>query len=361
MSAQAKPIESLLSGLEAHYRPDFFTGAVPAVPRSALRACTVAIDAEEGFDWRYPVRGTSYVTEYMHNIREPQGIFRAYGIVPVYLLTYPVLEDAGAVSLLRRYVGRGECILGVQLHSWVTPPFESDTTYQDSFASNLDPNLEEQKLLSLVRKFQECFGFAPKVYRAGRYGIGRQTALLLEKHGFEIDTSVAPRSSFRAEGGPEFSDADYELFWFGRHRKLLEMPLCRSIVGWGGEVGRSLFQFLSASHARARLCSVLTRLRCAERVTLSPEGNDAAAMKRFVRHMLGSNRTILTVSFHSSSFTTGGNPYVSSRADLHGFYDRLSEILDYMVCESGFLPRNILEIPELLVAPAAAEAVFEQA
>jgi hypothetical protein len=84
-------------------------------------------------------------------------------------------------------------------------------------------------------------------------------------------------------------------------------------------------------------------------------------MKRFIRHMLRSDRTILTVSFHSSSFTPGGNPYVGSRADLHGFYDRLSEILDYMVGEAGFLPRNILQIPELLVAPAAAEAVFEQA
>lgn len=332
-------------------RPDFFPGSVAAEPRSAAHICTVAIDAEEAFDWRYPVRGTSFVTDCMRSLREPQGLFRAYGIVPIYLLTYPILEDPGAISLLRTYVERGECVLGIQLHSWVTPPFDGGTGHEASFASNLDPNLEEQKLLSLSRKFQECFGFAPKVYRAGRYGIGRQTALLLEKHGFEIDTSVAPRSSFRDEGGPEFSGAEYGLFWFGEKRRLLEMPLCRSVVGWGGQIGRSMYRSLSASHSHTRLLSLLTRTRCAERVTLSPEGNDPAAMKRLIRHMLKSNHSILTASFHSSSFTVGGNPYVETRANLHGFYDRLSEILDYMIYEAGFLPQSILQIPALLAPP----------
>ncbi len=243
-------------------------------------------------------------------------------------------------------------LLGIQLHSWVTPPFEGDTSHEASFASNLDPNVEEQKLLSLSRKFQECFGFAPKVYRAGRYGIGRQTALLLEKHGFEIDTSVAPAKFLPRRGRPGIFGRGIRIVLVRGKTQLLEMPLCRSVVGWGGQIGRSMYKSLSASHSHTRLLSLLTRTRCAERVTLSPEGNDPGAMKRLVRHMLKTNHSILTASFHSSSFTVGGNPYVETRANLHGFYDRLSEILDYMIYDAGFVPRNILQIPALLAPPS---------
>jgi hypothetical protein len=329
-----------------------FAGMRPARPRSAAPVCTLAIDLEEDFDWLHPVQGTSYSTVNLRNTNQLHGILGAWGIVPAYLVTYPVLEDAEAVRHLRRRAERGECVLGLQLHPWVTPPLEGAARIENSFSGNLPPALEEAKLLTLKRRFIERFGIAPRIFRAGRYGLGGQTARLLEQHGIEIDLSLAPRTEFTAEGGPDFTGWDCTPFWFGERRTLLELPLCRSIIGWGGGLARRAYQHLSApALARLRLSSVLSRLRCAERVTLSPEGNDVRAMRRLLRHLRRRGQSVFALSFHSSSLGIGLNPYVQSQADLHLFYDRLSATLDDMAGRLGFTFRSILEVPALLAPP----------
>jgi hypothetical protein len=325
----------------------------PARPCSADPVCTVAIDAEEDFDWLHPVQGTRYSTGYMQHSHALHTILGAYGCVPVHLITYPVLQDADAVRGFRRRLERGECVLGLQLHAWVTPPFDSGSSLRQSFAGNLPPDLEERKLLSLKQRFEACFGFAPRVFRAGRYGLGPHTAALLEKHGIDIDVSLAPRTSFADEGGPDFTGHDYRLFWFGARRTLLEVPLCRSVIGWGGAPAQRLFSTVAApALARFRLGGLLSRLRIAERVTLSPEGNDTAAMRRLVRHLRRRGQNILALSFHSSSLQVGRNPYVQSRADLHRFYDRLSAMLDHLASGVGCRFVSLLDVPALLLPPA---------
>jgi len=130
------------------------------------------------------------------------------------------------------------------------------------------------------------------------------------------------------------------------------VPLCRSVVGWGGELGRWLYQALSGPRmTRLRVPSLLTRSRCAERITLSPEGNDASAMRRLVRHLRRRGEMVFPLSFHSSSLAPGRNPYVQSRADLHYFYDRLSAQLDHFAGALGGRFAALPEIPALLAPP----------
>jgi hypothetical protein len=329
-----------------------FRAIAAAQPIDNRRAFTVVIDTEEEFDWRFPIEGRDYTTNCIRKIPELQALFRAHRIVPAYLLTYPILQDPAAVSLIRRYLDRGECVIGIQLHAWVTPPASNDFSIRASFASSLPKELERRKFERLTAKFTERFGFSPRIYRAGRYGIGPDTTLLLEEFGFDIDTSVAPRSSFASEGGPEFSSSSYEVFWFGQRHKILELPLCRGIAGWGGGLGRSLFRRFTESDYRSEVYSGLARMRLAERITLSPEGNDVSAMKRLVQHMITSGRSILPLSFHSSSLALGGNPYVMSKADLHVFFDRLSEMMDYLTGTGGFEAVPLSEVPHLFASPA---------
>lgn len=316
--------------------------AQPAQP-----VCCLCIDAEEDFDWDSPVEGTGFSTDCMHRIADLRTIVAAYGLRPTYLLTYPVLEDPQAVRMIRAQYDRGECDLGIQLHPWVTPPFDRPAG-SSSYLGSLDAAIEERKLVCLAERFRAAFGEAPRNFRAGRYGLSRSTTGLLEKHGFRTDTSLAPRTDYRPTGGPDFSAFDCEPFWFGQQRPLLEMPLCRSLVGWSGRFAPALYRAVSGPvWDRWRITAILSRLRCAERVTLSPEGNDAAAMRRFLRHRIGLRQAIFSLSFHSSSLMPGRNPYVRSRADLHVFYDRLSEILDTMA-SAGFAFATLSEMPALL-------------
>jgi hypothetical protein len=334
-------------------QPVFFSNVRPALPRAAGSICAVAIDAEEDFDWNAPVYGTPHSTAEMKNIRELQPILGAYGIQPSYLLTYPVLEDPEVVPMLRRYLERGECDVGVQLHPWVTPPFTGEVGTTASYSGNIGHALETQKLLALMEKFAECFGRPPRIYRAGRYGLSEQTAAKLEEFGFEIDTSLAPRTDFSSEGGPDYSSYEYEPFWFGRNANLLELPFCRSVVGWSGRLAPQLYQAMTTPPLQhLGLSAALTRARCAERITLSPEGNDVRAMLRLVHWLQRRGTRIFALSFHSSSLAVGRNPYVTSKADLHHFYDRLSGILDALSRQDGMRFAGLAEIPGLLEPPA---------
>jgi hypothetical protein len=341
-----------ISDREGTVTQPLFAGVTPASLRHPGPVAMVVIDAEEDFDWNTPVQGTQTSTTHMKNVRVLQHLLSAFGIVPTYLLTYPVLEDAEVVAILRRQVSKGQCIVGIQLHPWVTPPFDETPSTRRSFSGNLEDNLEEQKLVSLKAKFSQTFGIDPVIYRAGRYGLSEGTGHLLEKHGFEIDTSIAPRTNFEEEGGRDYSGFGYQPFWFGEHRRLLEIPLCRDVVGWAGQWACPLYQAFSGPVlSRLHAPSILTRSRCAERVTLSPEGNDVAAMQRLVHGLLARGQQVFSLSFHSSSLQVGRNPYVQSKADLHHFYDRMSAMLDHMATRLAFRFVSTMEAPALLVPP----------
>ncbi len=167
-----------------------------------------------------------------------------------------------------------------------------------------------------------------------------------------MDISVAPRTSASEQGGPDFSGYECAPFWFGQNRLLLEVPLCRSVVGWGGRLAPPVYRALSAPMWRRwRLAGVLTRARFAERITLSPEGNDVRAMLRLLRHLRARGQNVFVLSFHSSSLAVGRNPYVQTRAELHGFYDRLSGVLDALASQ-GFVFARLSELPAYLAQAA---------
>ena len=326
-----------------------FSHVVPAIPVSGRPVCALAVDAEEDFDWDRPVADTDHSTECMRRIGDLHEITGAYGLRPTYLLTYPVLQDDAVIHLLRRHIERGRCDVGAQLHPWVNPPYDGDDSPAASFSGNLAPGMEARKLAALIARFTARFGQPPSIYRAGRYGFGDDTASLLERHGFAIDTSLAPRTSSSEEGGPDYTLYDYEPFWFGQERRILELPLCRSIVGWGGKLAAPAYRILgNPAWTKLRARGIATRLRFAERITLSPEGNDLGAMLRLLRHLRHRGQTVFVLSFHSSSLAIGRNPYVRDRADLHCFYDRLSGVLDAMAGRMGFQFVRVADLPAYL-------------
>ncbi len=309
----------------------------------------MVVDAEEDFDWATPIQSTDHTVDCMRRISELHEVVGGHGIRPTYVLTYPVLQDSRVVSLLRRHYARGHCDLGIQLHPWVTPPYEERAGPRASYLSNLTPETEEHKLQCLMAAFHACFGFHPVIFRAGRYGLSPATTRLLERYGFCIDTSIAPRTDFRREGGPDYAFYDCDPFWFGEQRRLLEVPLCRSVVGWSGQWAAKLYGWAtSASPAWRYGPAAMSRLHLAERITLSPEGNDVAAMKRLLHHRRQAGQTVFTLSFHSSSLAPGRNPYVNTKADLHYFYDRLSAVIEAMRDGFGFGFVALGEIPALL-------------
>jgi hypothetical protein len=166
----------------------------------------VTVDTEEEFDWSKPFERTGHGLSHVPRLAKFQQFCEGFGVTPVYLIDYPIASDPGISAALGQAVADGRAEIGVQLHPWVNPPHAEDLTVSNSFAGNLEPALEEAKLVKLRDTISRAFnGTAPLIYRAGRYGVGPHTAAILGQASIAIDTSVRAHFDYSSQGGPDFT------------------------------------------------------------------------------------------------------------------------------------------------------------
>jgi phosphatidylinositol alpha-1,6-mannosyltransferase len=331
------------------------------VPAGPPILCII-VDAEEEFHWGTPVSARNNATASIRHQKRAHEIFSCYDARPTYLVTYPIASDPSAAAVLREYLADGRCDVGAQLHPWVTPPFDGGTEERLSFPGNLPLALEREKLHRLAGAVGDTFNVQPTVYKAGRYGFGRATADLLEAEGFLVDTSLIPRTRYTDAGGPDFSAFDYGPFWFGTRRRLLELPVTRALTGLLSVATPGLYSAAERDLLRSvRAAGLLARSRLLERITLSPEGSDLAAMLRLTRTLLRRGERIFTLSYHSPSLEPGNTPYVRSHRDLAIFLDRISGFLSFFHDELGGIFLTAKELYDLLRSGMPACGSFEPA
>ena len=125
-----------------------------------------------------------------------QKLLNEFGIVPTYLLTYPVVRDPHAVGILREIFDAGECEIGTHCHPWNTPPYEEPLNKQNSMLCNLPATLQFEKLQRLHEAIQNNFETAPVAFRSGRWGFDAEVARNIVRLGYRIDTSMTPYTSW---------------------------------------------------------------------------------------------------------------------------------------------------------------------
>jgi hypothetical protein len=290
------------------------------LPHDFVPTLYVVVDTEEEFDWNRPfARENTGVTTIAHQIRA-HAIFDRYAIKPTYVVDYPVASTAASVNVLRRLYDDGQCEIGAQLHPWVNPPFEEPLTIRNSYPGNLPAVLEDRKLVALTEAIEKNFRLRPAVYKAGRYGLGPATTILLQRHGYQADASVVPHTSFRVDGGPDFRGAPAHPFWIGRDRALVEFPLTCGYTGMLADAGPGLSEILGRPWSRRiRLPGLLARTHLLERIRLTPEGIDLDAMQRLTLALLARGQRLFSFTYHSPSLDVGHTPYVRTAAALDEF------------------------------------------
>ncbi len=312
----------------------------------------VVIDTEEEFDWSAPLRREATNVTAMRHIHRGQAVFDEFGLTPCYVADYPVVSQVECVQPLREIFDSGRCVIGAHLHPWVTPPHDEEVSRHLSFPGNLPGDLEARKIEQLNSTIGEVFGEAATVYKAGRYGIGPETGETLERLGFEVDLSPLPAFDFRLEGGPDFRGFPVDPYPFGSSRRLLCIPGTAAFLGspWLFENSRG------GLLERLRIPGILSRLRLADRLHLSPEGYSVAEQVRLTRALIGRGTRVFTLSFHSPSLAPGHTPYVHSDADLERFLGSIRSYCEFFFGDLGGLPATPLEIRQLLLDEASAAA-----
>jgi hypothetical protein len=291
----------------------------------------VVIDTEEEFDWSSePSREANSVSA-MTQIGRVQSIFDDYSLVPCYVVDYPVISNQQGYEVLQEIHARGGCEIGAHLHPWVNPPYEESLSRYNTFPGNLPKHQEMTKLKILAAAIEEVFGLQVNIYKAGRYGVGPNTAEVLEALDFEVDLSVCPPVNYASEGGPDFSRFAAEPYWFADN-KILEIPLTGAFVGWAGNMSRPLYS-LANKLKGLKAPAILSRLSAVDRLMLSPEGFQTEDHIKITKFLYEKGVRTFTWSFHSPSVMPGCTPYVKTEKDLQHFLDMFRRYFDFFFAE----------------------------
>lgn len=285
------------------------------------------IDTEEEFDWNAPFSRADHAVSAIDGMARGQAFFAAAGVKPVYVTDYPVVESDAAAAMMGEWASDGAADIGAHLHPWVNPPHVEDVNAANSYVGFLPEAVERAKLEALCRRLEERFGVRPTAYRAGRYGVGPNSARLLEEAGFRLDSSVRSRFDYSAQHGPDFRGLPQNPYWAGPARTLVELPLSTAFVGMmrgGGE------RFYRAAQSMGPIAGALSRARMLSRVPLTPEGvpvHDAIAA---IDALIEERARVLNFSFHSPTLEPGHTPYVRTEADRSAFFAWWDVILTHL-------------------------------
>jgi len=290
----------------------------------------VVVDTEEEFDWGAPFDRANTATRSIPAQTHAQAIYRRLGVVPTYVIDYPVATDPVAAAYLRSLKEAGEAEIGAHLHAWVNPPHDEQVNSRNSYQCNLSPELKRAKIEALTDAVERAVGQRPTIFKAGRYGLGPRTPGILASLGYNVDCSVLARHDLRADGGPDFRRAGAEPYWIEGARNLLEVPVTTGFFGgapWLGPMLPGLFD--DRISAAVHLPGLLSRSGLVTRSRLTPEGVPAREQCRLLDAMVAQGQRTFTLAYHSPSLAPGNTPYVRTEADLRAFLASLEQVLTY--------------------------------
>jgi hypothetical protein len=299
----------------------------------------ITVDTEEEFDWSGPFTRDQHGTRHIAAIPEFQSLCEDHGARPAYLVDYPILEDPKAVDMLGGFACAGKADIGVQLHPWVNPPFDEIVNLTNSYACNLNRELEREKLRMLHVGIVEKFKLKPDIYRAGRYGAGAATPGILQELGISFDSSVRANFDYSDQEGPDYSDASLNPYWVAQGQ-LIELPLTTVFRGGLSALSAPVyFDMLASQTSRA----VMARTGLLERISLTPEGVPLAKAIEGINAALLQNVGILNFSFHSPSLEPGHTSYVRNADELKAFYSWWYGVFAHLE-KRGVKPVSVTEL-----------------
>lgn len=313
----------------------------------------VVVDTEGEFAWDQPFNRNAIGCDSVAS--QPlmhERVFDRFGIVPTYMVDWPVATTPKAVDTLRGLLDGGRCEIGAHLHPWVSPPYEEALSDFNSYGGNLPRQLEFDKLRLLTDAIGDAFGRRPLAFKAGRYGLGPHTAESIAALGYEVDASVVPYSAFTADGGPDFRSFDEHPYWFGAGgRELLELPVTTGYCGWLRGAGNRLYDVTQRPWAkRMRVGGVMARSRALERVRLSPEVASGSEMRRLTGALLAGGCQVYSLTYHSPSLVPGHTPYVRTAAELERL---VGAVYDYCAWFRDVVGGQFMSLSQLRQALAA--------
>lgn len=300
-------------------------------------------------EWdRLPGREGQVSTENLAALPDFHVLCRQFGVRPCYLTTQEAAESplftAFAETVLRNQEGE----VGTHLHPWTTPPFTDDIVQariRCPFPSEYSDEIFEAKLDTLQSLLSSRFG-VQRTYRSGRWGLAWSHIPILARHGYLVDTSVTPFTTWttvaglRERAGPDFSRFGPMPFKWS-DGGVLELPVTILLDGpplWRG------------FHQRGRFAKWWARRRGVVPRWARPLPNAWSSLDRVLELASLADLPVFVMTMHSNELVPTTNPYFTSvslveelKTNLSSFFRRLNANGVRMTTPSEWAARTLAQ------------------
>jgi peptidoglycan/xylan/chitin deacetylase (PgdA/CDA1 family) len=306
----------------------------------------VGIDTEGDNQWDAAAR-LNQRFENIYALPRLHALFARHGVRPTYVITHPVATDPRSADVLRGLRDGGDCEIGAHHHAWETPPCSPDDVRRHPYASQLPREQFDRQLGNLTHAIEAAVGSRPVSYRSGRFGFSADHVSALERHGYLVESSVAPLFYESHKGGPEFVEAPLEPYFLAYDSatrpgssNVLEVPVSAAL-------NRTLPRWLQYAYARAprpyTTKRVLRALKLLRMQWLRPSYSSCDDMLALARRLHRAGEPVLNLLFHSSETIVGGSPYNRTQAELDAFFNRLERFFVVATSELRATPATFSE------------------
>ncbi len=279
------------------------------------------------------------ITKGLPQTLEP--LFKKFSIKPTYLLSPEVMQHAESVAYFKRLQ---QTELGTHLHLEFIEPnanWEADRT--KGIQADLDAEIEYEKLKNLTVLFNAQFGYQPLSFRAGRFGIGKNSFRYLQELGYQVDSSITPFKTHYYESGKVNN------FW-GKpvhpyrvsNSNLIQVPVSISNTDFA-----KLPTWIVGQVEDKRTLSkrILGRLGYRSKSTwFRPHRSDGQGLIHVAKELMDTTPAnkipVLNMMFHSNEILAGASPYCQTDEEVTAYCTALEEVFDFLhvkyeVCSIG--------------------------
>lgn len=298
-------------------------------------AFLITIDTEGDNAWSMPRNPSTRNARYLSRF---QSLCEAHGLKPTWLTDWEMANDGAFVELGLDAIERGAAEVGMHLHAWSQPPFDTTLTDADwshgTYLIEYPEPVMRDKVRTLTSKLTETFGVPIVSHRAGRWAFDERYARVLVDEGYLVDCSVTPHVTWEGHAGSPNGNGGSDYRGFPEHEyfvslddiaragssPLLELPMT-IMKATDGTIMRSARKAAS----RTGLARLANRVRPAVE-WMRPSGGNLRSMIGMVERALAERRPYVEFMLHSSEFMPGGSPTFQTPESIERLYADLDQL-----------------------------------
>jgi hypothetical protein len=214
----------------------------------------------------------------------------------------------------------------------------------------------DRQLGSLTDAIDAAVGERPVSYRSGRFGFSAAHVSALERHGYLVESSVAPLFYEAHKNGPDFVEAPLRPYYLAYDSavkpgssNVLEVPVSAAL---NRRLPRSIQYLYARAPSPYTTKRILKKLGLAHVRWLRPSYSSFEDMVSLARDLADDGEPVLNLLFHSSEAIVGGSPYNRNNEQLAAFCGRLERFFAYAHSKLGAVPATFAEFRRAYSAPS---------